>query len=335
MIFLNINTIFASNNLKLSDNAFYEEASKILNANSSKVSDEMNVIVLKTVLVEFHKHASNTEAARMMKIKQFILSALHSTQTVCFDGLLWENIFSFIDSLTSLDDSGNFLPSCNDIMEYLDGCYQNLPAGKYENIFEPLGKLCKRAESVLKNDNNHDDLIQNTLQVFQKSFYGICLSQKVQKIHGISNYYLKQNDESRSQRETLMNAELSKIICSTLSSIELAGDVATELFSSLCRLMNSDDSRLRKESSKLMSNVNVSALMKRVNDAEGKLTESELPQIKKNLQHATSRAKTAEKQVDELTQINVQLMKEVEHLRAEKDRLEQQVAVLSEGSAYI
>ena len=37
----------------------------------------------------------------------------------------------------------------------------------------------------------------------------------------------------------------------------------------------------------------------------------------------------------QLNEINAELMKEVERLRAQKEILEQQVAVLSEGSAYI
>ncbi len=323
-------------NFAFPDHAFYEEASKILNKNCSKASDQMNVSVFKIGLSEFHNHPSSSEATRLMTIKPFILRAIGSTQTIAFDQQLWEKIVSFLDMLVSLDDNDNYQTSCNDIIEFLDGCFQCLPLEMYQSMGDSLGKICKESERVAKNDKNHPDVIQNALQIFQKSFYGICRFQNLKYIQTISNHYLERSDSSGTQREILIDAELSKIVCGTLSSLELAGDAAIELFPSLCKLMNSDDSSLRKESAKLMSSVNVSALMHRVNDAEGQLkAESELPQIKENLQSEISRAENAEKQVDELTQINVQLMREVEQLRADKEKLERQVAVLSEGSAYM
>ena len=61
----------------------------------------------------------------------------------------------------------------------------------------------------------------------------------------------------------------------------------------------------------------------------------ELLSLKAHVKSETNRANNAQKDADELKQMNTQLMEEVEYLRAEKAKLEQQVAVLSEGSAYM
>ena len=273
----------------------------------------------------------------MMMVKQFILKALGSSQNIEFDHQLWSDVVSFLDTLSSIDENEKFLPPYIDIIDVLSACLEYLPVEMYQSIRQTLAKICKSSEKVAKNVNNHSDGIENALQIFEKSFSGICRFQKLQYIQDVSNSYLVLQDaNSRTERQILVDIELSKIICSTLSSSNLAGEAAIELFPSLCKLMNSDDSRLRKESAELMSNVNVSALMKRANAAEAQLqAESELPQVQENLQKEIKRAEIAEKQAGELTQINVHLMREVEQLRAEKAKLEQQVAVLSEGSAYM
>ena len=308
-----------------------------MNDISSRVSDDLNVSVFKAVLIAFHKHPNTIEANRMMMVKQFILKALGSSKNTEFDHQLWSDVVSFLDTLSSIDENEKFLPPYIDIIDVLSACLEYLPVEMYQSIRQTLAKICKSSEKVAKNVNNHSDGIENALQIFEKSFSGICRFQKLQYIQDVSNSYLVLQDaNSRTERQILVDIELSKIICSTLSSSNLAGEAAIELFPSLCKLMNSDDSRLRKESAELMSNVNVSALMKRANAAEAQLqAESELPQVQENLQKEIKRAEIAEKQAGELTQINVHLMREVEQLRAEKAKLEQQVAVLSEGSAYM
>ena len=73
-----------------------------------------------------------------------------------------------------------------------------------------------------------------------------------------------------------------------------------------------------------------------VKDVEKKVESNpELLSLNELVIAETERANNAERGVDELKQMNVQLVEEVEHLCAENTKLEQQVAVLSKGSAYM
>ncbi len=325
-----------SNEINCIDNAFFEEAAKILNVVCASVSDSANVSVFGATLIKFHEHSSPSEATRMMMIKPFLLKALQSTKSSQLDQQLWNHFLSFLDFLSSLNENEHFQTSCSDIVEVMNGFFEYLPPEMYSNVGATLIEICRRSDLVAKNVKNREDVITSALQLFEKSFDGICRFQSLEQIKTISNVYLLRSEDSKSGRESLIGAELSKIICNVLSSTKLATQVAIELFASLCELMNSEDSELREKSAKLMSRVDVSGLMQRVNDAESKVrAESELPQVKEQLQKETHRAENAETQVNQLTQINVQLMNEVEQLRAEREKLERQVAVFSEGSAYM
>jgi hypothetical protein len=310
-----------------------------LNGICPKVSHDYNVSVLSVVLDKFVKNGTKHEAGRMMMIAPFIKKALDSTKHAENVPLqdIWITAISFLSMLISTNESGSFNGVCSDLLELLDSCFNSLPSVMHSEMGELLAKITIEADMVLCNPSNSDEDVQDALRIFQKCFSGLCEYTNLERIQSMSNGFLERTTSSDSEAvKGDMEIEVARIVCETLASTSISNDVAVELFPSLCKLMNSQNDSLRKESAELLSKVDVSALMSRVKDAEeqGK-SNTELPIIKERLDMETIRANDAEKDVDELRQINSQLMKEVEHLRAEKAKLEQQVAVLSEGSAYV
>ena len=290
------------------------------------------------VLDSFVKQPSTVEPARMLMVAPFIKRALDSTKFAQNISLqdLWCKAISFLTVLFSANESKKFNAECSDLLELLDSCFENLPTMMYNEMGELLAKISLESEKVACHQDNSEQLIQDALIIFKKSFSGLCEYTDLHMIQTMSSRFLERSSVTGGQEtEGGIEIEISRIVCETLLSMDTANEVAVELFPSLCKLMNSHDNGLRKESADLLSKVDVGALMTRVKDAEAQVqSNTELPRIKEQLMVETERAEDAELDVAELRQINTQLMKEVEQLRAEKEKLEQQVAVLSEGSAY-
>ncbi len=329
--------------LNFQDEAFHEEASKILNETCSKVSHDSNISVLSTVLGYVIEQSGAIEASRIMMIAPFINYSLRSSalaQNISLQDL-WSKVILFLDGLFSAEELGRFNLDCSDLSELLESSFISLPELMYNEMGEFLSKLVIISDGVARNPSQTEKIVNDAMHLFQKSFSGLCKFTDLKQIKSVASPLLERaySTEIKEAKEECnsMDFEIAKVVCETLSSMDvLANDVATELFPSLCKLMNSKNDSLRRESSELVSKVDVSALMARAKDAEEKLESNpELLSLKEQVKSETERANNAEKDVDELKQMNTQLMKEVEYLRAEKAKLEQQVAVLSEGSAYM
>lgn len=299
------------------------------------------------ILQDFKTRPSTVEAARIMIIATFIKTSLYATKEIYNDDEetpvnahdLWENMIIFLNSLFTVNDNGEFNSSCNSLLEMLSYCYDCLP----EMMHDELGKLLIQIsnDSILVAEKENDDgIINNPLRVFQKSFIGVCHFTNLETIQSVARIYLDRPTSSSksSRRKVDIDIEVARITCETLFSMNSSSinDVAIELFPSLCKLMNTQNIKLRKESSDLMSKVDVKSLLTRVKIAEDEIQQqTELPIMKVRLAEERMRADNAERDIQELRLVNSQLRKEVEQLRGEKERLEQQVAVFTEGSAYI
>ena len=329
--------------VSLTDEAFHEEASKILNETSSKVCNNSNISVLSIVLGYFIEKSTAIEASRMMTVAPFLNRALRSSKLAQNISLqdLWSKVILFLDILFSAEELRKSNLDCGDLLELLESAFVSLPELMYTEMGEFLSKLVTTSDDLVRNPNQTEKVIQDTMNIFQKSFSGLCHFTDLNKIKSVASPFLERahSAETMEVKKQLnkMDFEVARVVCETLSSMDMiANDVAIELFPSLCKLMNSKNNSLRKESSELVSKVDVSALMVRAKNAEKKLESNpELLSLKAHVKSETNRANNAQKDADELKQMNTQLMEEVEYLRAEKAKLEQQVAVLSEGSAYM
>lgn len=321
------------------DEALHDEASKLLNKICPKISDNSNADVLNMVFGDFVEQSTKLEAAKMMMISPFIETALVSTKNKQSESFpdLWTNTISFFYALFSTDESNRFSSACSVLLEMLEKIYECLPTLMYDEMGKLLIAIIAESDKVAGKKDSSDEVVQDALRIFQKSFSGLCRFTNLQKIQSTAKDLLERpGSVTGEDRKEGIDIEIARITCENLSSLSTAHDVVVELFSSLCKLMNSQNSSLRRESAKLMSKVDVRNLMARAKDAEEQLqSNSNLTEINESLQKEIHRADNAEKDVIELRQINSQLMEEVEQLRAEKNKLTHQVAVLSEGSTYM
>lgn len=267
----------------------------------------------------------------MMTIVPFIKTSIGSMNN-CergFNDVTWINTIIFLDALFTLDIDGRFKAPCSLLVELLETLYDAIPKTRTKDLGELLNKIISESDSVTRNETIQNNLVQDALRVLQVVFSGLCRFSTLQHVTAIAIPFLTR---PASAHKSNIDIEIARIICQTLSSTSNTNEYALELFPHLCRLMNSQNVNLRKESAELMSTVDVSGLMMRVDVAESQImNESDIPHLKANLMRESERASNAEKNVIELKQINSQLMKEVEQLRSENQKL----AALSEGSNYL
>jgi len=322
--------------LSFIDEALHEEAAKILNRICNKVSKNANVIIFDMMLHEIVKETYALKVSGMLTIAPFIKASLSSSRDAdasTFDfNSFWTNSIIFLKKLYAVDDeSGIYELPCNELLDLMDCWLESLPTAMYHDMCELLIQILNESVMIATKDDVPSNTTKDSLHVFQKCFRALCLLGDIETIQSTAHLFLQ-----RSESSSPIDVEVARITCSTLSSLD-TNDVAIKLFPSICNLMNSHNSNLRKEAAQLMSKVDVASVITKNKNTEDDLSDNVdvMNQLIKDIEREKHRADNAEKDVAELREINSQLMKEVEQLRVDKERLQQQVAVYSEGSAYI
>ena len=265
-----------------------------MNKTCAQVSDGSNTTVLDMVFGDFVEQSNKLEAAKMMMISPFLKTALMSTKNNQIESFphLWKNTISFFYALFSTDKSSRFNSSCNVLLEMLDILYECLPTLMYNEMGKLLVTIIAESDNVAGNKDSTGEDVQDALRIFQKSFSGLCRFSNLQKIQSTAKDLLERPGSVTSEdRKEGIDIEIARIICENLSSLSIAHDVVVELFSSLCKLMNSQNSNLRRESAELMSKVDVRNLMARVKVAEEQIqSNNDLTEINESLKIETERA---------------------------------------------
>lgn len=266
-----------------------------------------------------------------------------------------DKVLTFLSLLLTTEGSRapHYLANTKEILQILTACSINMPRSKDAVFGEVLLTAVKQSVIMVKllpiaSDSKSTQTLENSLQIFKQCFKGTSrLTCGTESLHSIIAPLFKDAihiiDESERKEEILVpfdiNIKLATTLCESLYQVTFVTDIAAELFPYLCKLMNSAEPNLRRGASNLLTRIDFGGVLERTKEAELKASSvaqlsRELTQMSHQMLSERDRAVAAEAQVEELDKRYESLFASFESLKLQKDRLEQQVAVLSEGSAY-
>lgn len=252
----------------------------------------------------------------------------------------WSKVFRFMTIVVNMKglDSKYFAPNTHEILGLISSCVELAPHDKHAELGEVLSTSVSESLFVAKTLDESNDFsdaglhMNEALDVFKMSFSGLCsVLSDGDSLLSISNPILdkaisatlvKEDEKS----ETPIDIKVATLLCGELSGISNISEIALKLTCRLLKLINSDDASLRHNVSALLQTLDFVNIAEREEEAErlGSEAESSLDE----LQHTKLELEASKKSVLELELVIAELSKD-------KERLEQQVAVLSEGSAYM
>jgi len=266
-----------------------------------------------------------------------------------------DKVLTFLSLLLTTDGlrGPHYLANTEEILQILTSCSINIPMSKDAVFGEVLLTAVQQSVCMVKllpiaSDSESSQMLENVLQIFKQCFKGttrlICSTESLQSIIApLFKDAIHIIDESERKEEIHVpfniNIKLATTLCESLYQVTFVTDIAAELFPYLCKLMNSGEPNLRRGASNLLTRIDFGGVLERTKKAELEANNvsqlsRELTQMSNQMLSERDRAVAAEEQVEELQKRYESLFANFECLKLQKDRLEQQVAVLSEGSAY-
>jgi len=270
-------------------------------------------------------------------------------------------VITFVTLLLSTKGSRrkHYLANTNEILQILTMCSTIMPSSKDVEFGKVLLTGVSESVSLIKTlpatttyrEGVANEVVDDVLQIFKQCFeetsrllpsndslQSIIAPLFESAIQTIEIQIIEESEEI-SVPPFDINIKIATTLCQSLCEVPFVSDIAVELFPLLCRLMNSGEADLRGAASDLLMKINIGRMLERTKQLELKASsaehlEHEKIKISQQILSERGRADAAEKRVEELQKLNESLSENVNSLELQKERLEQQVAVLSEGSAY-
>ena len=253
----------------------------------------------------------------------------------------WSKIFRFIEIVANLKglESKYFAPNTHEILELISCCIELAPLDKHAELGKVLSIVVNESLSVSKSLDGSEDFsetdlhMNDALDVFQTSFSGICkILSDGDSLLSISNSILDEAIsatllvQKEENRKAPIDIKIATLLCGELLRIPRISEIALQLSSPLLKLINAEDVTLRHHISALLQTLDFVNVVEREKEAE---------RLRSKGQDSIQELQKARLELEESKETIMELELVIAKLSNDKERLEQQVAVLSEGSAYM